>query len=178
MTWAVKLRNKIPSQKLRIQFTSYFRRLRSLLAPGSLEQEQSFPVRSPVHSRISPCHMPRGLCGSLEWQTIVSTCLFCSFTWPLVWVEMHNPGFLALGVLTHVSVASYCSEFRRLSPKLHIHIFNWAEAILTPPSLPLSPTPYTQSLCLWLWSQGEELFRLLTPFLLFSSQSALFLSLK
>lgn len=59
-------------------------------------------------------------CGSLEWQTITSTCLFCSIIWPLVWTRMHNPVF-------SWGHSCFCCQqlfrIQKTTPKLHIHIF-------------------------------------------------------
>lgn len=130
-----------------------------------------------------PCSPPticQVVCGLLEWQTIMFTCLFSSCIRPFAWTETQNAVFLALWVLMGPSCGC-CQPLywtQKTVPKLHLRIPNWTEAILTPPFLPPLPSApaHHLSASLWLRSQGKDC--LLTLSLLFCTQLVLFLSFK
>lgn len=127
----------------------------------------------------SPAAICRAFRGSPEWQTSLLV-WFSDSPLPSSEQTCGIQSFL-LSELSwdHSPLSSQLLFCRRNAiPGLHIHVFNWAEAILKPPFLPCSPIPCTGSQPLWLWSQGRDCFVWLMLFLLFSSQPTFFLSFK
>lgn len=152
--WTLKLRKNVPAAEMESTIHLIFQS--ASCSSGS----QASGTRRVIPNEIACIpESPHTICwavrGSLEWQTITSTCLFCSFIWPLVWTETRNPVSPASWVLRGHSCFCWLFWIRETSP-------SWTRAPPRPNTSPSSPLPLSPAhplpASLWLRSQGKDCF--------------------